>query len=331
MGDIDDEQKQTLQSAWATQLGVAERYDDLGYPLLAAKLRAGGAPPPSVQGTPIIIDTDIGGDPDDAIAVTCAARNLPELAAVLTADEHHGQRARLARHLLDLNDRPNVPVTAGADLGNTRYHAADGLTPDHIPGQPTDVLRTVREVCASTERPVRWVGMGPMSNLAHVLRTAPDLAERLVITQMGGALNYRDPTRAEHNFRLDPDAARHVIATAHDLLLVTSDVTFTDEIAIGPSSSTYQHLAADAAPNWAKLLAAHLDQWFTRMYPTSKQHDPLTLTAALQLPFVDFSRRHITLAPDARMTATPHGHFTWITTRADYPAFRNWLEKQLQY
>ncbi|WP_280317626.1 nucleoside hydrolase [Nocardia wallacei] len=332
MGDIDDdEHNRNLESTWSAQRGYADRYDDLGYPAMADKLRAGGPPPPAVQGTPLIIDTDIGGDPDDAIAVTCAARTLPELAAVLTTDEHHGQRARFARHLLDLNHRPDVSVTAGADLGNTRYHAADGLTPDHIPDQPTDIVHTVRAVCAGTDRPVRWVGMGPMSNLSHVLHTAPELAERLVITQMGGALAYRDPHRAEHNFRLDPAAARHVVATAHDLLLVTSDITFTDETAIDYDSPTYRHLAARSAPDWARLLSTHLGQWFARMHPASMQHDPLALTAALQLPFVDFSRRRITLAPDARMTTTPDGHPTWITTRADYPAFRNWLEKQLQY
>lgn len=331
MGDIDDEQSHTLHSAWAAQHELAERYDDLGYPYLAAKLRAGDPPRTSVQGAPMIIDTDIGGDPDDAIAVTCAARNLPELAAVVTTDEFHGQRARFARHLLDLNNRADVPVTAGADLGNTRYHAADGLTPDHIPEQPTDLLHTVRSICASTDRPVRWVGMGPMSNLSRVLRAAPELSDRLVITQMGGALSYRNPDRAEHNFRLDPDAARHVVANAHDLLLVISDVTFTDETAIDAASPTYHNLAADAAPDWARLLHAHLDQWFTRMHPASMQHDPLALSAALQLPFVDFSRHGITLAADARMIADGDGHPIWITTRADYPAFRNWLDKQLRY
>ena len=75
----------------------------------------------------------------------------------------------------------------------------------------------------------------------------------------------------------------------------------------------------------------HLDRWFTDFYPASMQHDPLALSAALQLPFVDFSQRTVVLAPDARMTVTPEGRPTWITTRADYPAFRTWLAKQLDY
>ncbi|ATL66689.1 nucleoside hydrolase [Nocardia terpenica] len=335
MGDIDaGDPRETPQSAWGSLLGFADRYADLGYRSLAEQLRAGGPPPPSVQGTPIIVDSDIGGDPDDAIAVTCAARNLPEVALILTADEYRGRRARFARHLLDLMERPDLPVVSGADLGNTRYHAIDGLIPDTVAEQPTDIVAAVRAVCAGTEGPVRWVGMGPLSNLAHVLRSAPELNARLVVTQMGGAIDYRHPDRAEHNFRLDPDAARYVVATARELLLVLSDTTFTDEIAIGPGTDIYRALAADAAPAWAAVLRAHLDQWFARFYPASLQHDPLTLSAALQLPFIDFTRRRISLGPDARMTVAgddSEGHPTWITTGADYPAFRAWLSKQIHY
>ncbi|PXX71333.1 inosine-uridine nucleoside N-ribohydrolase [Nocardia tenerifensis] len=332
MGDTDpDEPRESLESMWSSLLGFADRYAELGYGPLAAKLRAGGPPPPRVQHTPVIVDTDIGGDPDDAVALTCAARTLPELALVLTTDENGGGRARFARHLLDLHGRHDVPVVAGADLGNTRYYVVDGLTPDDVPAQPTDVLDAVRTVCASTDRHVRWVGMGPLTNLSAVLREAPELVDRLVVTQMGGAINYRDPARAEHNFRLDPDAARAVVATAADLLLVLSDVTFTEQIAISTESDTYRLLAAEGAPEWARLLRTHLDRWFTAFYPSSMQHDPLALATALQLPFVDFTRRRIALAPDARMSLDPEGHFAWVTTQADYPAFRSWLTEQLAY
>ncbi|MEU6191923.1 nucleoside hydrolase [Nocardia sp. NPDC047038] len=204
MGDYDDT-NETTESAYASMLEFATRYEEFGD--LAAKLRAAGPLAPRVQGTPIILDTDIGGDPDDAFALTCAAR-VPELALVVTADEVRGKRACLARHLLDLVGRHDVPVIRGADLGNTRYWSAEGLIPDHIATQPSDVLAAVGALCASTDGPVRWVGCGPLTNLANILRTSPKVAEQLVVTQMGGVLSYPNPARAEHNFRLDPEAAR---------------------------------------------------------------------------------------------------------------------------
>ncbi|MGW1145839.1 nucleoside hydrolase [Streptomyces sp. NPDC002454] len=150
-----------------------------------------------VRGTPVIIDTDIGGDADDALAVVAAARRVPELVAVITGDEVRGERARFARHLLDLIGRREVVTLSGASLGGSRSSCVDGLVPDDVPAQPADVVAAVRQVCEAADGPVRWVGTGPLTNLARVLAEAPDPARRLRLTQMGGALRYRDPGRAE--------------------------------------------------------------------------------------------------------------------------------------
>lgn len=74
------------------------------------KIREGWTPPSNYAPvrTPLILDTDIGGDPDDAIAVALAARRFPERALVITTDEHRGGRARFARQFLDLLGRPEV-------------------------------------------------------------------------------------------------------------------------------------------------------------------------------------------------------------------------------
>ncbi|RDI43552.1 nucleoside hydrolase [Nocardia mexicana] len=269
---------QTPEAAHEAALEIADRYPE--FARQAARPRLGGPPLPTLTRTPIILDVDAGGDPDDAIAVRCAAL-LPELALVVTSDEIGGERARFVRHLLDLLGRTDVPVVAGADLGNRKYWVVDGLTPSTVAAQPTDVPAAVRALAARTDGRIRWVGCGPMTNLADTLRTAPELRERLMITQMGGAINYRDPDRAEHNVRLDPTAARYVIATAHDLTLVPSDVTFTDKIALYPGHPIYQQLTAPDAGEWARLLAVHLDRWAAAFGGrTSKQHDPMTLTVA---------------------------------------------------
>ncbi|MEU6191924.1 hypothetical protein [Nocardia sp. NPDC047038] len=108
-----------------------------------------------------------------------------------------------------------------------------------------------------------------------------------------------------------------------------ADVTFTEEIAIHSDTNLYRRLAAPDAPDWAALLADHLDRWFALFYPSSKQHDPLALTVALELPFVELSRFPITVRADARTSAERDGQPTWVATGADYPAFRRWLTAQL--
>ncbi|MEU7146108.1 nucleoside hydrolase [Nocardia sp. NPDC046473] len=326
------ERIESAAQTWAAISDHAERYRDRGFGLTADKLHAGGPPPRSLRGTPVIIDTDIGGDPDDAIALICAAIAVPELALVITSDEHDGGRARFARYLLDLLDRRDIPVISGAQLNDTRYWVVADLVPDEIPTQSDDVGQAVNALCARTGGPVRWVGMGPLTNLANVLTNDPQLADQLFITQTGGAINYRDPSRASHNFRLDPKAAITVVNAATNLHLVISDVTTNDAIAIRSGDDIYRHLCTPNAPAWATVLRQHLDRWYTTFHPFTHQHDPLTLTAALRLPFVTFTRRHrFRIEDDARMFLDPNGHSTWTATNADYPAFLTWLNKQLAW
>lgn len=300
-------------------------------PLAAVANQLAVAPPPAESPTgPVIIDTDIGGDGDDAIAVAVAALRVPELALVLTSDEYDRQRARFARWFLDQLDRPDVPVVAGADLGNTRYLCVRELIPPDVTVTAGDVVAAVEAVCATTEGPVRWVGMGPMSNLAAVLTARPQLAKQLVVTQMGGALHYRNPARAEHNVRLDPTAAIQVVQTPDlPLWLVTSDITFTPELEVTAASPLYTALAAPHAPTWAQILQAHLDRWFVGFHPGTIQHDALTLSAALHLPFVDFDTTPVAFDAIGRMRHDSAGTTVALSYSARYPAFMTWLQRQL--
>ncbi|MFC4560575.1 nucleoside hydrolase [Nocardiopsis mangrovi] len=296
--------------------------------------------------TPLIIDTDIGGDADDALAVAVAARCVPDLALLLTTDETGpeygpGQRARFARHLLDGIGRHEVPVVAGACLGKTRYYCVDGLVPAAVPAQKTDAVGAVRAVAAAHPGPIRWVGMGPLTNLARVLVEAPEVAARLRVTQMGGALRYRDPERAEHNFRLDVPAVHEVFAAVAEGRLptpefVTSEITFVPDIKVTPDHPVRRRLAAPDAPPWAHLLHAHLDRWFAGSgplrIPGTLQHDGLTLSAALRLPYVDSRPMPLSVDAIGRTTRTPEGSegtVVRVSVAARYAAFMTWLETTL--
>jgi inosine-uridine nucleoside N-ribohydrolase len=299
-------------------------------------MEASGPWPEDLRHSPMIIDTDIGGDADDAVAVAVAARQVPELALLITSDEVQGQRARFARHLLDLMGRSNVRVVAGASLGESRYYCVDGLTPSAVPDQPTDVVAAVHEVCAAAAGPVRWVGMAPLTDLARILAEAPEAASRLRVTQMGGALRYRDPSRAEHNIRLDVPSARQVLdAVARGALaapeFVASEVTFTPRIEITPETSLYRQLRDPRAAPWARLLADHLDRWFAQFYAGTMQHDALTLTAALDLPFVDSDQLSIEMDAIGRTTEAPPGQGTRVrwSRSAEYEPFMAWLHASL--
>jgi pyrimidine-specific ribonucleoside hydrolase len=323
---------ETLEGAEAARRELAthsELFEDFGLGPHAEQLGRSGPFPDTLVHTPLIVDTDIGGDPDDAVAVALAARSVRELALVVTSDERDGERARFARHFLDLLGLPEVPVVAGRQLSDTRYFCVEGVVPAAVPPQRSDVSEAVRAVLQATEGPVRWLGLGPASNLADVLVAHPDLAERFAVTQMGGAIHYRRADRAEHNFRLDPAAIGTVFQAVTDPFLVISDVTFKPEIEISASARMYRWLGARDAPLWARLLKVNFDRWFEQFHPGSRMHDPLTLTAALELPYLDFGRKHVTVRSNGWMSVDEQGAPIFVSHSADYAAFMRWVEAGL--
>jgi inosine-uridine nucleoside N-ribohydrolase len=315
--------------AWDALVGHGRRHRDAGLGALADRM-AEVEPPAAADRSPVVIDTDVGDDPDDAVALAVAARTVPELALVVTSDERRGDRAGFARSFLRSLGRGDVPVVAGRDLGRSRGLCVDWFGGDAAPAAPADVAAAVAAVGEDAGGRVRWVGLGPMSNLADVLDARPGLADVLDVTQTGGALDYRDPGRAEHNIRLDVEAAEAVLAAARRVSFVTSDVTFRpEETAVAADGPVYRHLAR-SREEWAGVLRGHLDRWYATRHPASLQHDPLTLSAALRLPFVDFALRRLRLDAAGRMRLDPvSGVEAFLSVRADYGAFTRWLHRGL--
>jgi pyrimidine-specific ribonucleoside hydrolase len=173
--------------------------------------------------------------------------------------------------------------------------------------------------------------MGPMSNLADALIT-PGMAQRLRITQMGGAINYRNPDRAEHNVRIDVEAARTVLTLGRDVTFVVSDVTFNEAINVGPQSPLFDWLESGGDADWKRLLAEHFRTWFDEtdhMPPGSMQHDSVALSAALGMPFVRFRSATVAMDGIGRMSLGENGWPVNLATGVDYEAFNRWLSRSL--
>ena len=288
------------------------------------------------MGLPVILDADIGGEPDDAMALVIAARELPELTLVLTSDEMSGQRARFARLLLDAAGRPDVPVVAGRQLSATPCFFAAGLTPGSVVAQPDDVAAAVRAACGRAGGAARWIGLGPLSNLAALLSRDPGLAQRLFITQLTGTVNRADPALPPRNFRLDPGAARQVLSAARYLRLVGFDAVGRPGCEITAATPVFRELAGPAqggtgapVPPWAGLLASHCRQFFARYHPAVLPADPLALSAALRLPFTPFAWTVLTADAAGRISECRGGRAVLLSQDIDYPAFARWLQARL--
>jgi pyrimidine-specific ribonucleoside hydrolase len=111
-------------------------------------------------------------------------------------------------------------------------HGASGLAGAALPEpavqpRPEGALELVRSILAASEAPVTIAAVGPLTNIALLLRTHPELTERIAsIRIMGGAITEGNTTAsAEFNIWQDPEAARIVLECGRPITLMTLDVT----------------------------------------------------------------------------------------------------------
>ena len=144
--------------------------------------------------TKIILDTDIGGDIDDAWALGFAVKSPRfELLGVTVADGNTPERAKLACKLLHRVGRTDVPVAVGretptpADSIDYQFAWAE----DFVAYRPIEKPAADFIVDTVKQHPgeVTIVAVGPLENVADALRkepTLPRLVKRLVL--MSGSI-----------------------------------------------------------------------------------------------------------------------------------------------
>ena len=188
----------------------------------------------------ILLDCDPGHDDMIAIMVACAADNVELLGITTVAGNQTGFKTFLnARKVLTLIGRTDIPVARGSDSPLLRelvaaefIHGKSGLEGAELPEPETEGLSiSARDFIVNTLREskekVTIVPTGPLTNIANVLISAPDIhskIERIVL--IGGAIHDSNITPgAEFNIFVDPEAAKIVFESGLPLTQVGLDVT----------------------------------------------------------------------------------------------------------
>lgn len=198
--------------------------------LLAAALLVRGAA--GQVRTPVLLDTDIGGDIDDAfaLALVMASPEL-DLRAVTTVSGDTRARARIAAKLLSAAGRGDVPVAAGQPgkpLNMSQAAWGTGFTRPALQKQSAVDLMAAQLRRAHGSAVL--VAIGPLTNVAALLKQHPEcrpLIHRIVL--MGGSIarGYypnSGPT-AEYNIAADPAASQAVFTSGIPISMAPLDVT----------------------------------------------------------------------------------------------------------
>ena len=188
---------------------------------------------------PVILDTDIGSDIDDAFALALLlASPEVELRGVTTVGKDTQVRALLTCRFLTMTGRRHTRVAAGAGLQPARP-----ITGQYQYYYHPDVIfhRTTRPVKESAVEflharlkaqpgKVTLLATGPLTNVARLLEQKPDcksLIRRIILT--GGSLRTGPDGKpgavAEANIRADVKAAQAVFDSGVPLVVVPLDAT----------------------------------------------------------------------------------------------------------
>ena len=232
---------------------------------------------------PIVIDTDIGADPDDALALTLALGS-PEIdvRGVTIVSGDVAWRGRLATRLLGMAGRPDIPVFLGqGDPHQMSGAEGVGLLDRDYDGpeasiHPSPAVDWIIE--ESRRRPFHLIAIGPLTNVAAAIERDPGFAGRLLgLTVMGGLLdastmpaawqrNIRERGSAgwpDYNTMCDPVAALTVAKCGIPVTWVPLDVTMR-----APLRQAAREQVPVDRPLGAALGRA-IDAWHAAWFPTA--------------------------------------------------------------
>ncbi|WP_336789944.1 nucleoside hydrolase [Paenibacillus sp. MMO-177] len=261
--------------------------------------------------TRIIIDTDIGSDIDDAMALALALRS-PELklegVTTVYGDAH--LRAKMVSKMIQLAGKPDIPVMAGLNrplLGNRPVwmagHEGEGLLE---PGEEPDYDRRhavdfIIETVMNNPGEITLIPIGPLTNIAASLIREPRVASNVKeIVLMGGATrlgdNGADIRVVEHNIACDPEAASVVFGSGAPIVMVGLDVTMKVQI----TEQERQRLIRTNDPLNLKL-ADMMERWFGFVQERhTYMHDPLTVSLLIDRSLVQTRKMNIQVEYDHR-------------------------------
>ena len=265
----------------------------------------------------VIIDTDIGTDVDDAYAIALLV-NSPEvkIEAVTTVWADAELRARIARKLLNLLGRPDIPVAVGESFPLNRErpaflmgHEGDGVFEGNeelpLAEEPAGVL--IESLLKRYPHEITIILIGPETNMGRLLSEKPELAGLIKEFVVMGGLPFYGPEEmarigerpVDYNLVTDPEAAAIVFGCGVPITMIGLNVTV-------PTLLKKRHieLVQKHGTPASGLLHAMTAKWLRVIdREETSMHDPIAVTAAFNSEFLETMMLNVAIETKGEVTA----------------------------
>lgn len=229
----------------------------------------------------LIIDTDIGSDVDDMIALLYALYSGADVKLISTVHGDTALRARIATKLTR-DSGFDIPVVAGETMPLKQKQVFSyGFEELLNPAEKIPVNYSALEVLASTieknQNKISIAAIGPLTNIAKLFECYPGISAKVnSIYIMGNVvlrpgeyiLNYRS-----HNFKVDPEATDVVFKEGVPITIATTAVAKKNFL----TSDDFESLAKSGRKEMKYLLKASEFFLQTMSSSVSYLYDPLAI------------------------------------------------------
>jgi purine nucleosidase len=276
---------------------------------------------------PVIFDTDIGTDIDDAYALALLL-NCPEL-ELLGVTIGHGStrdRARIALKMLHLAGRNEVRVAAGSESEAAVNQAAWAESFDLLDVISQPAGEFIVESIAERPGEITVIAVGPFTNLADAIRLDAEImhkAKRVII--MGGCMGL--PAGAtpqpypEYNAKTDAVATKMFLGSSESITLVPLDVTRSV-----PLPDRNRRLLAQADDPLCAALTELYEYWPGE---TPLLHDPLAVAMAVSPRFCGTQQMRVSVGEDGSTITDDGGTPMSVCATVEVDAFLNFFMSRL--
>lgn len=234
----------------------------------------------------IIIDTDIGDDIDDVLALAVATAS-PELKlrGVTTVFANAPRRAALARYVLR-ECGSDAPVVAGCSKPLLQPYPMElrsqfGVLDDDTWNDTKHAVDFLIDAAQVDDEPlplqaqITIIPIGALTNIGIAIAKQPEIVSRMRVHLMGGRWQQTESGKLQNewNIHCDPEAAAMVFASGIELSMVGLDVTTRCQL----FEENLRELAT-ASTRRAKIVSRLTDLWRADndgALPTL--HDPLAV------------------------------------------------------